>query len=92
MWQTLVFDYRPNGCLHHHPQKQNAHRGKHSRQQRFQCNLQSSREKLNILLFYLHKPKKITTFAVEFLKTYIAYGIKLTTFANKQQSFQIIKL
>ena len=53
MWQTFVFDYRPNGCLHHHPQKQNAHRGKHSRQQRFQCNLQSSREKLNMftLLF-----------------------------------------
>ena len=44
------------------------------------------------LLFYLHKPKKITTFAVEFLKIRIAYGIKLTTFANKQQSFKIIKL
>lgn len=39
-------------------------------------------------LFYLHKPKKITTFAVEFLKTYIAYGIKLTTFANKQNPFK----
>ena len=52
MWQTLVFDYRPNGCLHHHPQKQNANRRKYTRQQRFQRHCRSTRAKLAIISFY----------------------------------------
>ena len=47
MWQTLVFDYRPYGRLHHHPQKQNANCSERSRQQRFQRHCRSTREKLN---------------------------------------------
>lgn len=46
IYPHLTFDYRPNGCLHHHPQKQNAHCGKHQRQQRFQRHCRSTRKKL----------------------------------------------